>query len=133
MGLHETSRDFVRLHIQGKTSGIQNFKTSKDFMRLQGTSWDFKRLYETSQTSPDFTAEVSPFPPWNSLSVWFLSRSALAVLMAICYCWGVGCPNLFWRIRLNCCSSLMIGKNDDECDIYSREKFRNCLSINDDE
>jgi hypothetical protein len=41
----------MRRHIQGKTSGFQDFKTSKDLMRLQETSCDFKRLQGTSETS----------------------------------------------------------------------------------
>ncbi len=59
---------------QGGNNGLQDFKrlqrTSADFKGLQGTSrdfttlQDFMRLHETSQTSPDFTAEVSLFPPW---------------------------------------------------------------------
>jgi hypothetical protein len=67
MRLHGTSYTRENQRI----SRLQDFKrlneTSRGFMRLQETSRDFKglpRLHETFQTSLDFTAEVSLFPPW---------------------------------------------------------------------
>ncbi len=32
----KTSKDFIRLQKQGRNSGLQNFKTSKDFIRHAG-------------------------------------------------------------------------------------------------